>query len=144
VPVAVLRDAKKQGPKAPIVSTANIEVRSSCVRDAGGIYNGFAGWGGNRKVSCYNDFATAAFKDRDMPMIYTIKATIHSGEQSGYVAECVDLPIVTQGATLDEVTRNLREAIALHLEGEDLKELGFTPNPPILISYEMEPVRAQA
>ena len=77
-------------------------------------------------------------------MLYTIKVIIHRGEQSGYVAECVELPVVTQGATLDEVTQNLREAIALHLEGESLKELGFTPNPPILISYEMEPVRAQA
>jgi predicted RNase H-like HicB family nuclease len=54
-------------------------------------------------------------------MFYTIKAPIHQGEQSGFVAECVGLPIVTQGLTLDEVTANLREAIALHLEGEGLK-----------------------
>lgn len=51
-------------------------------------------------------------------MFYTIKAYIHTGEESGFVAECVELPIVTQGQTLDEVTQNLREAISLHLEGE--------------------------
>jgi predicted RNase H-like HicB family nuclease len=34
-------------------------------------------------------------------MIYTIKAYIHNGEESGYVAECVELPIVTQGQTLE-------------------------------------------
>ena len=77
-------------------------------------------------------------------MIYTIKALVYQGEQSGYVAECTDLPVVSQGATLDEVTRNLREAIALHLENEDIVALGFTANPPILVSYEMGPLGAQA
>ncbi len=73
-------------------------------------------------------------------MFYTIKAHIHQGEQSGFVAECVELPIVTQGLTLDEVTANLREAVALHLEGEDLATLGFAPNPPIVVNYEMASV----
>lgn len=77
-------------------------------------------------------------------MIYTIKAFVRRGEESGYVAECADLPVVTQGATLDEVTQNLRDAIALHLEGESLSDLGFTQSPPIVVSYEMEPLRAQA
>ena len=40
----------------------------------------------------------------------TIKAVIRPGEQSGYVAECMEIPVVTQGATLDEVTHNLQEA----------------------------------
>ena len=48
---------------------------------------------------------------------HTIKAIIRQGEESGYVAECVEIAVVTQGATLDEVTRNLQEAVALHLEG---------------------------
>lgn len=73
-------------------------------------------------------------------MFYTIKAHIHQGEQSGYIAECVELPIVTQGQTLDEVTANLQEAISLHLEGEDLSALGFAPNPPIVVNYEMPAV----
>ena len=73
---------------------------------------------------------------------YTIQATIYPGDQSGYVAECLNLAIVTQGATLDETVRNLREAIALHLEGEDVAELGLMPNPPVLITMEMEPVHA--
>ena len=50
---------------------------------------------------------------------HTIKAIIRPGEESGYVAECVEIAVVTQGATLDEVTRNLQEAVALHLEDED-------------------------
>ena len=73
-------------------------------------------------------------------MIYTIKAYIHTGEESGFIAECVELPIVTQGQTLDEVVLNLREAISLHLDGEDLSALGFAPNPPIVVNYEMAAV----
>jgi predicted RNase H-like HicB family nuclease len=75
-------------------------------------------------------------------MFYTIKATIYRGEEAGFVAECVELPVVTQGSTLDEVTQNLREAIALHLEGEDLQQLGFVANPPIIVNFEMEPIYA--
>lgn len=69
---------------------------------------------------------------------HTIKAVIRYGEQSGFVAECLEIPVVTQGKTLDEVTRNLREAVELHLEGEDLRELGLAPSPTILVTFEME------
>ena len=67
----------------------------------------------------------------------TIKAVIRPGEQSGYVAECLEIPVVTQGATLDEVTRNLREAVDLHLTGEDLASLGLAPDPTILVTLEL-------
>jgi predicted RNase H-like HicB family nuclease len=40
-----------------------------------------------------------------------------------YVAECLDLPIVTQGKTLIELKSNLDEAITLHLEDEDLNDV---------------------
>ena len=42
---------------------------------------------------------------------YTIQAVIYPGDESGYVAECVNLAVVTQGQTLDETVQNLREAI---------------------------------
>ena len=53
---------------------------------------------------------------------YTIQAVIYPGDESGYVAECLNLAVVTQGDTLGETVQNLREAIQLHLEGEDLCE----------------------
>ena len=62
-----------------------------------------------------------------------IQVHVSKGERY-YVDDCVDLPVVTQGETLDELARNLREAISLHLEGEDLGELGLTPNPSVLVS----------
>ena len=40
---------------------------------------------------------------------------INKGE-SQYVAECVELAIVTQGNTLDELFANIKEATDLHLE----------------------------
>ena len=50
-----------------------------------------------------------------------IQVRVYKGEKY-YVAECLDLPVVTQGKTLDEFVENIREAISLHLEREDLKE----------------------
>ena len=77
-----------------------------------------------------------------MKLQRTIKAVIRPGEQSGYVAECMEISVVTQGATLDEVTHNLQEAVQLHLEGEDVTELGLVSNPTILVTLELEPMYA--
>lgn len=68
-----------------------------------------------------------------------IKAVIRPGEESGYVAECMEIAVVTQGQTLDEVIRNLQEAVALHLEGEDLASLGLAENPALLVTMELTP-----
>lgn len=73
-----------------------------------------------------------------MKLKNTVKAVIRPGEGSGYVAECLEIPVVTQGRTLDEVSRNLREAVALHLEGEDLGELGLVNSPSILVTLQLE------
>ena len=73
---------------------------------------------------------------------HTIKAVIRPGEQSGYVAECLEIPVVTQGQTLDQVTKNLGEAVALHLDGEDLASLGLAPNPTVLVTMELLPTHA--
>ena len=76
-----------------------------------------------------------------MTLQRTVKAFVHKGE-THYVAECVDIAVVTQGRTLDEALQNLQEAVALHLEGEDLAELGLAPDPTILITMELEPTHA--
>ena len=72
-----------------------------------------------------------------------IHARIFKGERY-YVGESLDIPVVTQGATLDEVTQNLKEAIALHLEDEDLAELGFEREPSVLVSFEIDAVVSNA
>jgi predicted RNase H-like HicB family nuclease len=68
----------------------------------------------------------------------TIKAFIRKGD-TYYVAECLEISVVTQGKTLDETIANLREAVALHLEGEDPADFGLAPNPTLLVTIEVEP-----
>ena len=77
-----------------------------------------------------------------MTLQHTIKAVIRPGEQSGYVGECLEIPVVTQGEILDEAVANLREAVALHLEGEDLGALGLVAEPTLIVTMELEPLRA--
>jgi predicted RNase H-like HicB family nuclease len=69
----------------------------------------------------------------------TIQVRMFRGETQ-YVAECLDLPVVTEAPTLDELAANIREAIALHIEGEDLAELGLVNRPTILATLELEAV----
>ena len=78
-----------------------------------------------------------------MALQQTLKALIRKGERF-YTAECVEIAVVTQGDSLDETLSNLREAVALHLEGEDPSTFGLVPDPTILVTMELEPVGAQA
>lgn len=77
-----------------------------------------------------------------MGLQHTIKALVRRGEDGYYVAECVEVAVVTQGRTLDETLANLQEAVALHLEGEDLAEFGLAPDPTIVVTMELEPAHA--
>jgi predicted RNase H-like HicB family nuclease len=69
----------------------------------------------------------------------TIQVRIFRGERK-FVAECLDLPVVTEADSLDELARNIREAIALHLEGEDLAEMVLAADPTILATMELPAV----
>jgi hypothetical protein len=53
-----------------------------------------------------------------------------------YMAEGLELALVTQGRSLDELVANLKEAIRLHLEGEDPGVFGLTRSPRIALTYE--------
>ena len=66
-----------------------------------------------------------------------IQFHIYKGEKY-YVAECFDLPIVTQGNTLDELTENIKEALELQIAGEDLAEFDLVQQPSVLVSFELE------
>jgi predicted RNase H-like HicB family nuclease len=54
-----------------------------------------------------------------------------------YVGECLEVAVVTQGRTLDELVDGMREAVALHLEGEDTATLGLVPAPRLVVTYEL-------
>ena len=69
----------------------------------------------------------------------TIHATLFKGDRY-FVADCLEIPVVTQGLTVDETLSNLREAVALHMEDEDLEEIGLIRNPTISVTLELESV----
>lgn len=72
-----------------------------------------------------------------------MKQAIHyyitKGEDQ-YVAECMELAIVTQGQTLDELFANIKEATDLHLEVESPSNYGLVPSPLISVNYEFAKV----
>ena len=69
-------------------------------------------------------------------MKHIIQVCVSKGDKY-YVAEGIDLPIVTQGKTLDELAKNIKEAIELHLEGENPADFNIAPNPSVLMNFEL-------
>lgn len=66
-------------------------------------------------------------------------AAIHvavSKSEGWYVAECLEVAVVTQGRTLDETLANLRDALDLHLDEEELARAGLPPEPRLVVNYE--------
>ena len=53
-----------------------------------------------------------------------------------YTAECLEVAVVTQGASLDEILINLREALQLLMSGEDHNLLGLAPDPRLVLNFE--------
>ncbi len=69
-------------------------------------------------------------------MKHIIQYRIFRGDDY-FVAEGLDLPVVTQGKTLDELAKNIQEATELCLEGEDLADFGLAPSPSVLVNFEL-------
>jgi predicted RNase H-like HicB family nuclease len=77
---------------------------------------------------------------------HTLHVTVefHNGQEEGdvgysyYVASCDQIGAVTDGRTLDELLKNLREVIELALEDEDtIAVYNVVPNPRIIITMEL-------
>ncbi len=60
-----------------------------------------------------------------------------SNEDNTYTAEGVNIPIVTEGKTFEELMTNILDAVKLFFKGEDSTLLGFGPMPSILTSFEL-------
>lgn len=71
----------------------------------------------------------------DVSLRDTIHVVVH--RSSGfYVGEGLEIAVVSQGRSLDELVANMRAAIALHLEGEDLGVLGLAQKLRIAVTFE--------
>lgn len=73
-----------------------------------------------------------------------IHAVVWPDDESGYIGEVAELHVITQGDSLDEVAANLREAVGLALEGEDLATLGLEADALLSMTIETDLVIASA
>lgn len=68
-----------------------------------------------------------------------IHAIVRPGDEEGYFAACIEISVVTQGMTLDEISKNLVEAVSLHLEDEDPTDFGLVARPSLTVTFELQP-----
>jgi len=71
-----------------------------------------------------------------------IQFVISSGQDGYYIAEAINLPIVTQGKTMDICISNVKKAVALFLEETTEKRIN-KKNPSIFFNMEI-PVMSNA
>lgn len=64
--------------------------------------------------------------------------TIINFEERWYVARCVELGVVSQGKTIEEAQRNLKEAVELYLEDGPRQELYFSKEAPFVTTLEVQ------
>ena len=68
-----------------------------------------------------------------MDRTITLTASL-TPEEGGYVARCLELPVVTEGDTVEEAVAMLREAVELYLEDQPLPE---QPPHPVLTPFDV-------
>ncbi|MBI5073300.1 type II toxin-antitoxin system HicB family antitoxin [Candidatus Woesearchaeota archaeon] len=64
-----------------------------------------------------------------------LTAIIKKGEKQ-YIALCPEVDVVSQGKTIEEALRNLKEAVSLHIEVMGLPE-GVSNQEPFVTSIEV-------
>ena len=84
--------------------------------------------GGNRS-------GHATVRDAEIAPRSAIHAVISESE-GWYVAECLEVAVVTQGRSLDETLANLKGALMQHLDDEELAQAGLSPKPRLVVNYE--------
>jgi len=70
-------------------------------------------------------------------MIYRF-TTIIIQEGKWYVARCVELGVVSQGKTVEEAQKNLREAVELYLEDRPKIKIRISKKAPIITTFELK------
>lgn len=66
--------------------------------------------------------------------------TIITQEGKWYIARCVELGVVSQGKSIDEAQRNLREAVELYLEDQPKAETKHfaSRSAPLITSFDVQ------
>ncbi len=68
------------------------------------------------------------------PKLGTVTMVV-TKENGHYLARAKGLSIFTEAATLDDLKRNIREAVSLHLEDGEHKRYGLPAHPSIEVVY---------
>lgn len=76
------------------------------------------------------------FKCKVISDVMELTAIIKKGEKQ-YVALCPEIDVVSQGYTIEESLKNLKEAVELHIEEMGLPE-GVGEDSPIITSFGIE------
>jgi hypothetical protein len=74
-----------------------------------------------------------------------IRDTAHaviSRDAGWYVAECLEIPVIAHGRTMDEVVAGLRLAMERRLATDDPSRFGLTRAPRVVMSFEISLSRA--
>ena len=61
-------------------------------------------------------------------------------EDKWYVARCVELGVVSQGKTIEESQKNLKEAVELYLEDQPKARKHLFKKAPLITTLELEHV----
>jgi len=69
-------------------------------------------------------------------MIYKF-TTILTKESKWYVARCVELGVVSQGKTIEEAQKNLKEAAELYLENTPKSKFVLSKTSPLITTLEL-------
>jgi predicted RNase H-like HicB family nuclease len=58
-------------------------------------------------------------------------------EKKWYVARCIELGVVSQGKTVEEAQKNLREAVGLYLEDNPKIKTGLSGAAPLITTFDL-------
>jgi len=64
--------------------------------------------------------------------------TIITQEGKWYVARCVELGVVSQGKTIEEAQKNLKEAVELYLEDQPKAKKYSSKEAPLITTLELK------
>ncbi len=63
--------------------------------------------------------------------------TIIQQDGKWFVARCVELGVVSQGKSIEQAQKNLREAVELYLENNPKFKKGLFSQPPLITTFEI-------
>jgi len=64
--------------------------------------------------------------------------TITIKEGKWFVIRCVELGVVSQGKTIEEAQKNIKEAVGLYLEDNPESKKYLAKNDPLISTFELE------